>query len=435
MISSMACYATKKLASISIFLFVTLSAFLLNAQKVSYTYHENIEPVIIKNCVPCHQPGQAGPFNLLTYEDVVKKGEFIGHVTKTRYMPPWKADRGFQQYRNERFLSEQEITMIQQWIAAGMPKGKPTKKTTTPLSPQKPASPDLSLKVKTPYTIPSNNVDDFRFFNLSTNLAKDQYIKKIEFIPGNTRLAHHSRLMTDTTNKVRSIDGMSANDPRISEFEKYPPVDKFLYGWVPGNFAIEFPKGTGKKIYKNSDIIANIHYSPNSRTDQTDQSTVNFYFAKDSVYREVLSLAIAEENITNPPFVIEANEKKTFYSNYGPIPVDISAIAILPHMHYLGKTFKAFAITPDGDVVMLVKIDDWDFNWQETYQFSKFLKIPKGSNIYVEASFDNTESNLANPSRPPKTITYGWGTAQEMLDLVLYFVIYKQGDELINPYD
>src|SRR5690349_18226498 len=129
MISSMACYATKKLASISIFLFVTLSAFLLNAQKVSYTYHENIEPVIIKNCAPCHQPGQAGPFNLLTYEDVVKKGEFIGHVTKTRYMPPWKADRGFQQYRNERFLSDQEITMIQQWIAAGMPKGKPAKKT------------------------------------------------------------------------------------------------------------------------------------------------------------------------------------------------------------------------------------------------------------------------------------------------------------------
>jgi hypothetical protein len=428
----MACRTNKKIPIVTFLFLITLS---LNAQKSSYTYFEHIEPIILKNCAPCHQPGQAGPFNLLTYQDVVKKGEFIAHVTKTRYMPPWKADRSFQQYRNERFLTDDEIAMIQQWISAGMPKGKQTTKTNTPTATKKIATPDLSLQMKTPYSIPSENIDDFRFFNFPTNLSKDHYVTKIEFIPGNTRLTHHSRLMTDTTNKVRSIDGMSANDPRTAEFEKYPPVDKFLYGWVPGNFAIEFPKGTGKKIYKNSDIIANIHYSPNSRSDQKDQSTVNLYFSKDSVEREVYSLAIAEDNISNPPFVIEPNEKKTFYSSYGPIPVDISAIAVLPHMHYLGKTFKAFAVTAEGDVVMLVKINDWDFNWQETYQFNRLLKIPKGSTILIEASFDNTESNLANPSRPPKKITYGWETTKEMLDLVLYFVIYRAGDESLNPYE
>lgn len=431
----MACRANKKLAIILSPLLVFTLAISSDAQKSTYTYYEHVEPIITKNCVPCHQPGKAGPFNLLTYEDVSKKGEFIGHVTKTRYMPPWKADRSFQQYRNERFLTDDEIAIIQQWIASGMAKGKLPKKATVSNATQKVSAPDLSLRMKTPYAIPSDNTDDFRFFSLPTNLTTDQYVQKIEFIPGNTRLTHHSRLMTDTTNKVRAIDGMSANDPRIGEFEKYPPVDKFLYGWVPGNFAIEFPRGTGKKIHKNTDIIANIHYSPNSRTDQKDQSTVNLYYAKDSVYREVYSLAIAEENISNPPFVIEANEKKSFYASYGPIPVDISAIAILPHMHYLGKTFKAFAVTPEGDVVMLVKIDDWDFNWQETYQFSKLLKIPRGSTLFVEASFDNTESNLANPSRPPKTITYGWETTKEMLDLVLYFIIYRPGDELLNPYD
>jgi hypothetical protein len=433
MVSSMACRANKKLTIVtSLFFLLTIS---LNAQKSPYTYFEHIEPIILKNCAPCHQPGQAGPFNLLSYQDLVKKGEFIAHVTKTRYMPPWKADRSFQQYRNERFLTDDEITMIQQWISAGMPEGKQPKKSNALVGVKKKVTPDLSLRMKTPYTIPSDHIDDFRFFSFPTNLPKNQYVTKIEFIPGNTRLTHHSRLMTDTTNKVRLIDGMSANDPGIAEFEKYPPVDKFLYGWVPGNFSIEFPKGTGKKIYKNSDIIANIHYSPNSRSDQKDQSTINLYFSKDSVEREVHSLAIAEENISNPPFVIEPNEKKTFYSSYGPIPVDISAIAVLPHMHYLGKTFKAFAVTAEGDVVMLVKIDDWDFNWQETYQFNKLLKIPKGSTVLIEASFDNTESNLANPSRPPKEVTYGWETTKEMLDLVLYFVIYRPGDELLNPYE
>jgi len=405
------------------------------AQKTTLTYYEHIEPIIYKNCTPCHQPGQAGPFSLITYEDVFKKGDFIANVTKTKFMPPWKADREFQKYRNERLLTDDEIEMIQVWLAGGMPKGKRSKKSNTTKVFLEKSKPDLSLKMNDPYLIPATSIDDFRFFNLPSNLPADKYIKKIEFLPGNKRLVHHSRLMTDTTHQVRSIHGMSANNPEVNKFEKYPPVDKFLYGWVPGNFAIEFPHGTGKKIYKNSDIIINIHYSPNAREKQTDQSTVNFYFTKDSVLREIYSLSIAEEHISNPPFEIPANETKTFYSSFGPIPIDISAVAILPHMHFLGKTFKAFAITPEGDAIFLIKIDHWDFNWQDTYQFEKLLKIPKGSTILVEATFDNTEANPANPSHPPKTATYGWETTREMLDLVLYYLVYKDGDETLNPYD
>lgn len=403
-------------------------------QRDAVTFYGHIEPIIHKNCTPCHQPGQAGPFNLITYDDVARKGDFIARVTKSRYMPPWKADREFQTYRNSRGLTDSEIELIQHWVGNGMPKGRSGKKTKFDTGYQQGEKPDLSLAFHTPYKIATTSIDDFRFFNLATNLPEDKYIKKIEFIPGNRRLVHHSRLMTDTTNMVRSIDGMSANDPQVTQFEKYPPVDKFLYGWVPGNFAIEFPKGTGKKIYKNSDIIVNIHYSPNSRDGQTDRSTVNFYFAKEDSLREVYSLAIAEQNISNGPFIIPANEIKTFYASFGPIPIDISAVAILPHMHFLGKTFKAFAVTPAGDAIFLVKIDNWDFNWQETYQFEKLLKIPKGSTILVEATFDNTKANPANPTSPPKDVKYGWETSSEMLDLVLYYLTYKAGDEFADPY-
>lgn len=415
-------------------LFEILRAQVAFGQQEAITFYGHIEPIIHKNCAPCHQPGQAGPFSLITYDDVARKGEFIERVTKSRYMPPWKADREFQTYKNSRGLTDQEIELIQRWVGSGMPKGRSSKKAKVNTGYKEAEKPDLSLVVHSPYKIPTTSIDDFRFFNLSSNLPEDKYIRKIEFIPGNRRLVHHSRLMTDTTNKVRSIDGMSANDPKVSQFEKYPPVDKFLYGWVPGNFAIEFPKGTGKKVYKDSDIIVNIHYSPNSRAGQTDRSTVNFYFTKEDSLREVYSLAIAEQNISNGPFFIPANETKTFYASFGPIPIDISAVAILPHMHFLGKTFKAFAVTPAGDAIFLVKIDDWDFNWQETYQFEKLLKIPKGSTILVEATFDNTKDNPANPTTPPKDVTYGWETSSEMLDLVLYYLTYKEGDEVIDPY-
>lgn len=403
-------------------------------QTAKVTFYEHIEPIIHSNCMPCHRPGQAAPFSLITYEDVSRKGEFIARVTKDRYMPPWKADPGFQQYRNARSLTDGDINLIQSWVLDGMPKGRRQKKGKDRKDELPFDSPDLSLKIAEPYKIPVTGTDDFRFFNVQSGLPSDRFIRKIEFIPGNKRLVHHSRLMTDTTHKVRDIHGLSANDPKVNQFEKYPPVDKFLYGWVPGNFAIEFPRGTGKRLYKDSDIIVNIHYSPNRRENQEDQSTVNFYFTEEDSLREVYSLAIAEQNITNGPFVIPADETKTFYSKFGPIPIDISAVAVLPHMHFLGKTFRAFAVTPDGDAIFLIKIDNWDFNWQETYQFTRLQKIPRGSSIFVEATFDNTMQNPANPTRPPKTVTYGWETASEMLDMILFYLVYKPGDEQIDPY-
>lgn len=377
--------------------------------------------------MPCHSPGQSGPFSLLTFEDVAKRGAFIGHVTKSGYMPPWKADREFQQYKNERVLTTDEIEAIQDWLKNGMPKGKKDKKVDQ--SKFQIEKPDVTLKMKIPYLIPTSNKDDYRFFHLPTNLEEDKYLSKIEFIPGNKRLVHHCRLMTDTTHMVHDIDGMSADDPNISAFEKYPPLDKFLYGWVPGNSAIEFPSGTGKKIHKDTDIIINIHYAPNSRVNQYDQSVINLYFTEEKAEREVYSLAIAEDDISNPPFLISAGEKKTFYSSFGPIPIDISVVGVLPHMHYIGKTFRAFAATPEGDVIPLIKIDNWDFKWQETYLFKKLQVIPKNSVILIEATFDNTAGNPANPNSPPKDITYGWNTTSEMLDLVLYYLEYREGDE------
>jgi hypothetical protein len=110
----------------------------------------------------------------------------------------------------------------------------------------------------------------------------------------------------------------------------------------------------------------------------------------------------------------------------------ISLISIMPHMHLLGKTFKSYAITPDGNILPLVNVPHWDFNWQTTYQFSKFTLLPKGTVIYAEATYDNTNDNPLNPYKPARTVGYGWGSKDEMMNLVLYYVKYKKGDELID---
>ncbi|MEZ4903119.1 MAG: cytochrome c [Spirosomataceae bacterium] len=427
---------------IPIFLKMTglwLTSFLALGQE-PVTYATHIQPIIAKNCVVCHRPGGIGPFSLITYQDVAKRSKFIAKVTQIRFMPPFPANRNFQHYANERGLTEVEIALIQQWNKEGALEGKSKVKnrkevdaSSVSMTKESMAArkPDLVLKMPNAFTVPNTGEEEFRYFHVPTGLKKDVMVEAIEFLPGNRKVLHHSRVMVDTSGKMATIEGMRADDPQIATFQQIPMADEFLYGWVPGNDRIQFPAGVAKKIKANSNLILNVHYSP-SATIETDQSVVNLYFAKKPVKREVKSLALFEPHITNPPFFIKANTKPTFYISYGPTKEAMSAISILPHMHWLGQSFKAFAITPEGDLVPLVKIDAWDFNWQMTYQFEKLLHIPIGSVILAEASYDNTPSNPLNPFNPPKDTTFGWNTTAEMMQLVIYYVDYQKGDEDIK---
>lgn len=409
------------------FLCFLISVATLRAQSV--TFNGQIQPIITQNCAtPCHHPGGVGPFSLLTYEDVAKRAKFVAKVTQIRYMPPFPADRTFRHYANERGLSDPEIGLIQAWVKGGMLKGMGKQPTVNQHSNAKIANqvigpaiqPDLVLTMK-PYTIQGNLQEDFRYFHIPMNLRQDVWVQRIEFVPGNRKRLHHSRLMVDSTGTMAGIDGISETDSRLRDFQKTPLADEFLYGWVPGNDVITFPAGTAKRIRAGSDLLLNVHYAPTIKP-ETDQSMVRLYFAKQPVQKVVQTLTLTENDVSNQPFVLPANTRPTFYMRYGPLTDSLHLISVMPHMHRMGKTIKAFAITPDGDVINLVKIDNWDYNWQMTYLFEQPTVLPKGTVILAEAAYDNTDQNPENPNHPARTVTYGWNSTDEMLNIVFYYV-------------
>lgn len=63
--------------------------------------------------------------------------------------------------------------------------------------------------------------------------------------------------------------------------------------------------------------------------------------------------------------------------------------------------------------------------------------LPAGSKIHAYASYDNTEDNPSNPHQPPKLVTWGEGTADEMFYLPISYVFYQTGDEslILNTHD
>ena len=397
-------------------------------------FETNIKPILTKHCVNCHQNGGIAPFALDNWTDVDARAIMIGAVTASKYMPPWRADTSFQHYKNENYLSKNEIELIQQWIQNEQPRGIVERRKEKGLPPnkvKKKQGTEIQIGFNRAFIIKGENKEEFRFFHLPSKIKENGFIQSIEFAPGNKKQVHHSRIMIDTTQSISGIDGLSEEDSSILKYQTKPLADPFLFGWVPGNDKIIFPKGIGKKIYANSDFIVNVHYVP-SPIQVVDSSSIIIQLSNEPIEREAQTLTLTENNISNQPFIIYPNKKSTFYMRSPVLQDSISLISIMPHMHLLGKTFKSYAITPDGNIIPLVHVPSWDFNWQTTYQFTKFTLLPKGSVIYAEATYDNTNENPLNPYKPARTVGYGWGSKDEMMNLILYYVKYRQGDELID---
>ena len=70
---------------------------------------------------------------------------------------------------------------------------------------------------------------------------------------------------------------------------------------------------------------------------------------------------------------------------------------------------------PDGAPKLLIDIRDWDYNWQESYWLAEPLFVKAGTRFDIEGVFDNSAKNPNNPNNPPKAVSFGEETTNEML--------------------
>ena len=127
------------------------------------------------------------------YLEVSSLGSMIEYVTQSGYMPPWHADTDYSTFIGERGLTDEEISLISEWVDSGMPQGNPDLEATIPEFPDGSAVgiPDAVFTMEEEYLIEGNNQDDYRVFVFETNFPEDKYLKSIEIIPGNYAAVHH----------------------------------------------------------------------------------------------------------------------------------------------------------------------------------------------------------------------------------------------------
>jgi mono/diheme cytochrome c family protein len=384
------------------------------------TYNKDIAVIIFKHCVPCHRPGEVGPFPLLTYSDVSRRAKLIGTVTERHIMPPWKPEPSYGQFRGARRLEEAEIKAISQWVAEGAPEGKKEDLRATPqvADTAQLGKPDLVLTMSKPFTVPADSPEFYRCFVIPTNLEADQFVVAFEDQPSNRKVVHHAILAQDRHQAGRKLESQPGDGyPCMGSFGF--PVTGYLGIWTAGTLPRREPEGIGTPLRQGSDLIMQIHFRPSGKP-ETEQSTIKLYFAKQPPLRIPRDLSVSTYDVDIP-----AGEKKHKARSFSYVLEDVEALSIFPHAHFLAKELKASATLPDDTVQPLLWIKNWDFNWQEEYFFASPLKLPQGTRLDMEFTYDNSSENPRNPNQPPKRVTWGETTTDEMAEIHLRVVSTK----------
>jgi hypothetical protein len=399
------------------------------AASTAPTYCKDVASILQKNCQECHRKGQVGPFALETFEQARKRAQDIATVVEDRAMPPWKASRQVGlKFQHDRSLSERDIATILAWAEAGAPEGNRADLPPPPRFPEGwtiEGGPDLVIDIGTDFAVPATGDDVYRCFVVPTSLPQDVYVSAIEYQPGNRRVVHHILAYVETKGEARKRDAADEGPGYQCFSGPGVAIDGDLGGWAPGSQPSELPDGIGRSLPKNADVIIQVHYHPSGKP-EVDRSRIALRFSRKPV-RQTLHWNLA----ANPEMKLPAGESSIEVQAAWQVPVDVVAQAFVPHMHLLGKDMLMSVTFPDGRTQDLIKIDDWDFNWQYSYYLEKPLDLPKGSVVKVVAHFDNSSGNPRNPNKPPKEVTWGEATTDEMC--IGFVGVTKKGQDLTRP--
>ena len=383
------------------------------------TFNRDVAPILYRSCAPCHRPGEAGPFPLLSYADAKSHARQIAAVTRGRFMPPWLPDPGPLKFSDELRLSEDEISRIQAWVDQGAVEGRPADARLPPhfVEGWQLGKPDLVITAAKPFSLPSSGSDVYWNFVFRAPVDRARWLKAIEIRPGDKRLVHHANVLVDRQETARQQEkepgaGFAGMELTI-ESEIFDPDSHFLF-WKPGSTPYVERDGMALRLNKGTDLVLNTHLQPSGKPESI-QPSLGLYFTDKPATMHPMLLQLENDRMLN----IAPGDKNFQVTDDFTLPVDAAVLAIYPHAHYLGKDLQALAKLPDGTSKTLIHISNWDLNWQAVYRYAEPVNLSKGTTISMKFTYDNSEDNVRNPHSPPQRVLGGNRAVDEMAHLWL----------------
>ena len=395
-----------------------------DALETAVTFYRDIAPLVFNNCTSCHRKGQVAPFPLETYRDVASRAEQVADVTESRFMPPWKPVPGHGEFAGSRRLTDGEVALFRRWAEGGAPAGDEADQPALPNFPEGwlLGEPDLVVRMSETYMLPAGSSDEFRSFVIPIPIDGVKYVRGMECRPTNPKVVHHADILFDPTRHARELDSL---DP-IPGFEGMRPVETtsvgHLTGWAPGGTPILYPEDMTWTLSPESDLVLTLHMLPSGKPEPVD-FMLGFYFSDQPPSRPSYIVRLASTTLDIPPEESDYVAEDSYV-----LPVDVEAVGLRPHAHYLGKRIEVDATLPDKRRVPLLLIDDWDFNWQDDYRFKRPIRLPRGTELKMKWVYDNSSENVRNQNSPPQRVTWGARSSDEMGTAMIQIRLQEQED-------
>lgn len=445
------------------------------ASSTTPTFDKDVLPILQKNCQGCHRPGQVAPMAFVGYKETRPWAKAIKTAVTTRKMPPWYADPKFGHFTNDRSLQQSEIDTLVKWADTGAAEGDPKD---APAAVNWPAGgwgiqPEVVMDLP-PHEVPAKGVLEWELIAFPAPFQTDTWVTSMEILPGDPSVVHHicfsfeKHKPTTVYNRYewvqvpRDESGnptagntgfgelpgmiMATRDVGSTEVQRrqgHPTLHQNLdFCYLPGN-SYEDYRGwnAGKLVPAGSDIIVSLHYTTNGKA-LVDRTKIGFTVAKTPPEKKFVVQGAGEDtpviaptrsstrsvfaSAYNPEFAIPPNNP-----NYQAPPMEITflkdaeLVGMRPHAHVRGKSAQYRLIYPDGREEVILNVPHYDFNWQLAYQTS--VKVPKGTRMRFEFSYDNSVNNKNNPD-PNRWVYQGFQSWEEMMTPNLDFLLDRDGD-------
>jgi Flp pilus assembly protein TadD len=382
------------------------------------TFSRDIASILDANCVGCHRPGHAAPFSLVTYADARARAGAIAKAVESRVMPPWLPDHADPGFEGERRLRDDQIALITAWAQAGAPEGdradRPAPRSTS--ASWELGTPDHIATPAKPYTLAPEGHDVYRNLVIPLDNMSTRYVKAIEFLPGDAPV-HHAVIRVDPRRISRAEEAADGQPgfPGMAATGVEDPDGHFL-GWAPGRGPIAAPDRLPWILNPGSDLVVELHLMPGTKPTMI-QPTVGLFFTDAPPEKTPVMLVMGSKAIDIPAGAADYSIEDRYE-----LPVDVEVLSLYPHAHYLGREMDVRAVAADGSSRPLLHIRKWSFNWQQDYRFVTPIALPRGTTIVMRYSYDNSSGNPKNPHQPPRRVTWGPQSHDEMGNLGIQVV-------------
>lgn len=381
---------------------------------VKSLYFQDVKKDFQEHCNACHNSSGRAPFSFDSYGKIRRKAKSIRESLETMVMPPWLATQKAGTYCNEQLMPDEARARMIAWIDQGcklLDETNADEKTFLPV--QLEDSILHIVKGMHPYELQSDS-DIYVCRVYDPQFATDTFVSSIELSSSAADMVHHFSIFLDTLGLISADDTPWITGTKEDIQVQLVPME----GWTKGIRSIIYEPELAYRIPKGAKFMVETHYSGYGNKGRTENS--DLVLRPTGKPKDLVNWLV----LVNDKLHIPANEVRV-QSIVHKIDTATTILGVFPHMHYLGRDVSVFGVKPNGEVLPMVDIVQWDYMLQGKFMLKDPIYLPAGSYIVTNALYDNTDKNPRQPNDPIKDVAWGKNGTDEMLVLMVYYSLGK----------